>query len=73
MYKAEDPSNFLRRLQSVANNADMKNCPLATQILLKYTEGLAKTQLNRNIKKFVFEELRKNPNMDRIDSVLQAT
>ena len=72
MHKAKDPSNFLRRLQSVANSADMKNCPLATQILLKYTEGLAETQLNRNIKKFVFEELRRTPNIVSIDSMLQA-
>ena len=50
----------------------MKNCPLAAQILLKYAEGLAETQLNRNIKKFLFEELRKTPNIESIDSLLQA-
>jgi len=56
MHEAEDPSNFLRRLQSVANNADMKNCPLATQILSKSAENLVENQLNRKIKQFVFEE-----------------
>ena len=39
---------------------------------LKYTEGLTKTQLNHNIKKFVFEELRKTPNIESIDRVLQV-
>ena len=29
-------------------------------------------QLNRKIKQFVFEELRKTPNIESIDSVLQA-
>ena len=72
MHEAKDPSNFVRRLQSVANSADMKNCPLAAQILLKYTVGLTKTQLDHNIKKFPLEELRKTPNTESINSVLQA-
>ena len=50
----------------------MKNCPLATQILLKCTEKNRETQLNCKIKKFVFEELRKTPNIECIDSVLQV-
>ena len=59
--------DFLMRLQLVANSADMKNCLLAAKILLKYTEGLIKTQVNRNINKSVFEELRKTPNMESIN------
>lgn len=50
----------------------MRNCLLAGQILLKYTEALTETQLNHNIKEFVFEELKKTPNMESIDSLLQA-
>ena len=50
----------------------MKNCPLATQILLKHTKNLVENQLNCKIKQFVFEELRNTPNIDSIDSVLQA-
>ena len=50
----------------------MKDCLLANQILIEYTENLVETQLNGNIKKLVFEELRKTPNIESIDSVLQA-
>ena len=51
----------------MASEADMKSCPLGAEILLKYTEALTKTELNRNIKIFVFEELHKNPHMDDIN------
>ena len=70
MHKAEDPSNFLRRLQLSANSADMKNCPLATSILLKYTENLVENQLNQKKKQYLFEEFRKTPTIESLDSVL---
>ena len=70
MHEAEDPSAFLRRLKSTANNADMKNCPFATSILLKYTESLMENPLRQKIKQYLSEELRKTPNIDSLDIVL---
>ena len=46
----------------------MKNCPLAIKILSKYTENLVENPLKCKIKQFV----RKTPNIESIDSVLQA-
>ena len=65
MNEGKDLSGFLRRLQSTANSA--VQCPLVTSILLKYTENLVETTLNRKIKQYLFEELRKTPNISSLD------
>ena len=38
----EDPGTFLRRIVAAAGAADMINCPLETQILLKFSKALNK-------------------------------
>ena len=68
MNKRKDPSEFLRRLQETAVNTDLEICPLATTVLLKYTEGTLKSQ----IKQYIYEELRKVPNIKTLDAVLPA-
>ena len=50
----EDPGTFLRRIQASASAADMINCPLETQILLKFSQALNKTELNTCHKLKVF-------------------
>ena len=51
-------------------SANMKTCPLATAILLKYMECLVENTLNRKIIQYLYEELRKEPNIQSLDVVL---
>ena len=37
MNESEDPSKFLRRLNTTAVNADVETCPISTTVLLKFT------------------------------------
>ena len=41
-------------------------------MLLKYSQALTKTELNRSIKKYVFEDMRKDPKKDDISKVIQT-
>ena len=43
----EDQGAFLRRIITAAGAADMANCLMETQILLKFYQALNKTELNK--------------------------
>ena len=65
--ESEDLSEFLRRLQTTAVNANLETCHLTTTILLKYTECLSDNSLNRKIKQYNYKELRKDPNIQSLE------
>ena len=44
MKDGEDPGNFIRRIQAEASAADMKNCPLEAQMLLKDSQKQSCTE-----------------------------
>ena len=50
----------------------MINCPLETQILLKFSQALNKTELNKGITKHIFEELQNMPNKKEINYIIQT-
>ena len=51
----EDPGTFLRRIIAAARAADMANCPMETQISLKFCQAMNETELNKGITKHIFE------------------
>ena len=61
--KGQPPSNFIQKLKEEAVDAKIEELTEASLILHLTTAGLAPSELNKEVKQIILEELRTNPNL----------
>ena len=64
------PRHILRRIITTGKAADMDQCPIETQYLLKF--WVNNSELNKSITQYIFEELRRDHNKSDVTEILQV-
>ena len=69
--KGQTPSNFIQRMKEEAINAQINELTEQSLILHLTTAGLPHSELNKDVKAIIIEELGINPNQKDLKLVLE--